>query len=324
MPVDILIPTYNPKREHLAAALESLRGQSFQDWRALVHDDASPSVHTEDIVKPFLADTRIAFKKSPTRLGIGGNWNECLKQTSGECVAYLFQDDIWSPDYLAAAIDVLQNNPSVGFVSMDHAYKGEGDVTNVPLYDAVRRFKKTNVAPAFHSGKDFLKFWTKHELHPNVIGEPSFVVMRRSAMEKAGTFLEDMPQFLDTEYWLRMLTVSDWYNLADREYGVFRVHPDAASAINQESGQGLFDRLHCFERLIALLQGEDRTTAVQARNNAIQKMVTKFRYRIGSGKRSSSQGSGTLVRFCLRHPFLILRSVFRSVLRREGKGVNAL
>jgi hypothetical protein len=136
-------------------------------------------------------------------------------------------------------------------------------------------------------------------------------------MQKAGPFLEDMPQFLDTEYWLRLLTVSDWMNQADKEYGAFRVHPSAASAVNQETGAGLFDRLRCFERLISRLSGTDRRVAIRARNAAVEKMVTKFRNRVGSGKKASGQGSSTLMLFCLRHPLLILTILIRSLVKRS-------
>ena len=168
-----------------------------------------------------------------------------------------------------------------------------------------------------HKGSEFLHFWIHHELHPNVIGEPSFVVMRREVMLKAGEFLEDMPQFLDTEYWLRLLLVSDWYCLNDNNYGSFRVHPGGASAVNQEVGTGLYDRLRCFERLVEWLDGDDQKKAIEARNRAIETMVGKFFRRIGSGKKASAKGSHALLWFCLRHPMLIGRSILKQFFGRE-------
>lgn len=313
-PVDVLIPTYNPKPEHLTAALRSLQAQTHPDWKALIHDDCSPNNATEEIVKPFLSDPRIRFVKSEKRLGIGGNWNACLTQTSEPVVAYLFQDDLWHPDYLASALRILKEHPSVGFVSLDHKYRSEDGMTSLPLYASVRTFKKDRVSQGLHRGKEFLRFWIENELHPNVIGEPDFVVLRRTVMERAGPFLEDMPQFLDTEYWLRLIQISDWYNLADREYGVFRIHPSAASAVNQMAGQGLFDRLRCFERLMLSLDGEDRTLAEKSRNRAVESMVAKYFDRMGRHSKISAQGGGMLWKFCLRHPMLIARSIVRYFL----------
>lgn len=321
--IDILIPTYNPKREHLTVALESLQKQTFQDWRAFIHDDCSPNNETESFVQPFLRDPRITFKKSPVRLGIGGNWNACLKQTSADIVAYLFQDDLWNPLYLEKGLETLQNNPSAGFVSMEHEYKTEGGMTNLPLYEGVQEFRRANVAPGLHQGKTFLHFWITHELHPNVIREPSFVLMRRSVMQEVGPFLEDMPQFLDTEYWLRLLAITDWYNLTDERYGTFRVHPSAASNVNSITGQGLFDRLRCFEGLIGRLQGEERSVAIKARNHALITMVGKFLKRqkavaTTGVKKKNSFDRSWIIRFCLRHPLLIVKTIVKYFLSKNN------
>ena len=315
--VDVLIPTYKPNRAHLTEALTSLLSQEFQDWRAFIHDDFSTESVARSIVEPFLNDPRITFTTSKKRLGIGGNWNACIRQTSAPFIAFLFQDDIWTPEYLQHAIQILEQHPTVGFVSMEHAYRGEGAMTTLPLYEELSNFKQKNVPSGLHKGSEFLRFWIHHELHPNVIGEPSFVVLRRNAVNGAGSFLEDMPQFLDTEYWLRLLQVSDWYYLNDRSYGSFRVHPGGASAVNQEVGTGLYDRLRCFEYLIERLNGDDRSAAIEARNRAIETMIGKFFRRIGSGKKASAKGSHALLWFCLRHPMLIGRSILKQFFGRE-------
>lgn len=308
--ISVLIPTFNPRSDFLIAALGSLQAQSYKDWTGLIHDDCS-TVDVRQMIAPFLSDSRIRFEKSDHRLGIGGNWNACVERSDAPIVAFLFQDDLWSPEYLHRAIEALEAYPRAGFVALDHRYEGGEDMKTMPLYEAVRNFKKKNITSGLHDGKELLRFWIKHELHPNIIGEPSFVMMRRTVMRKTGKFLEDMPQFLDTEYWLRLLTISDCVCLTDREYGVFRVHAEGASALNQEAGEGLFDRLRCFDRLIGLLRDEDRTVAVHARKKAVQKMIAKFFGRVGSGKKASPKGGGTLVRFCMRHPMVILSGVMR-------------
>lgn len=312
LPIDILIPTYNPNPQHLTEALRSLQAQTYQNWTALIHDDCS-LIDVHAIITPFLTDTRITFSRSETRLGIGGNWNASLAKTSAPLVAYLFQDDLWSPEYLDAAVKIFHENPTVGFVSLEHAYAIEGTMATAPLYDAVKDFRDKNLSAGLHAGRKLLQQWIVHELTPNIIGEPSFVVMRRTVMQEAGPFLTDMPQFLDVEYWTRLLLRSDWYCLRG-DFGSFRVHSKGASAVNHESGQGLFDRLRCFELLIPKLSPTERTIALKARSQALQTMITKFRRRVGSGKKIQTQGSGALKRFCLRHPLLIVQAVIRSYL----------
>ena len=275
--IDVLVPTYRPTHSHLTVALTSLQRQTCADWRCFIHDDAVPESESASIVRPFLADHRIRFQSSHRRLGIGGNWNACLGATHAPFVAFLFQDDLWEPTYLGAALDVLTHHPSVGVVSMRHTYAMEG--REHPIYQEVQDVRST-FAPGLYQGQDFLRLWLERGLRPNIIGEPSFVVLRRSVMEDAGFFLTNMSQALDTEYWLRMLLRSDWYHCADQSYGSFRVHPQAASAQTERDRVGLFDRLRCFNTVIASGDPSLKTLAKRSKRRAFLSMMNKFFVRI--------------------------------------------
>ena len=212
--VDVLLPTYNPGAEHLRVALNALRAQTYPHWQAFIHDE-SDAVDVEEIVRPYLSDPRFRFKKSARRLGIGGNWNACLTNTKNPYVAYLFHDDEWTPAYLDRAVEVLEQHPNVGLVSMDHQYRIEGDFDAAIGYTTLERWKRRILKPGVISGKEFLLRWVRNGVWPNLIGEPSFCVLRRSVMDKVGVWNEKMPQSLDAEYWVRMLPHCDWYFLSE-------------------------------------------------------------------------------------------------------------
>ena len=248
--VSILMPTYEPNPTHLAEALDSLLAQTEARWTLFIHDDASKA-DVRGMVEKYLDDPRISFERSEKNLGIGGNWNACVQRADGDYVQFLFQDDIWGSNHMEKAIGILEQNPSVGFVSLDHIYQYEGDVP-VERYQELKAYKEKEIDAGVHNGKEFLLWWVRHELHPNVIGEPPFVMFRKSLLDAVGPFHEEMPQFLDVEYWIRCLRESDWYYLKE-DIGAFRVHPDAASARNTEAGVGIYDRLQCMEQLIATL-----------------------------------------------------------------------
>ncbi len=310
--VDVLIPTYNPKPEHLTEALRSLQAQEFQSWKALIHDDCSET-DVRAIVMPFLSDARIRFVRSDTRRGIGGNWNACLNVAQAEFVAFFFQDDLWAPDYLSEGIRALQDNATVGFVSLEHEYKIEDATLTPPNIAAIQEFHSAQTTSGKQSGTELLRKWLKQGLSPNIIGEPSFVILRRDAVHRAGLFLEDMSQLLDVEYWTRLLTLGDWYCIRGN-FGAFRVHESGASAMNQESGRGLHDRLRCFEILIQTLPPHEASVALKARERALTSMMTRFRSRVTSGKKVSAESSTELKKFCLRHPLLILKAIVLSYI----------
>lgn len=259
--VSVCLPTYEPKPHHLKAAIESVLNQTFTDWELIINDDASKS-DVESVVRPFLTDPRIHFFKSPQNLGIGGNWNAALSPSTGlgvnsakgAYIAYLFQDDLWSPSYLEKAVSVLHREQDVGFVAANHIYRIEGATAAVStgIYKEVEAARNTEMKNGRIHRETFLRHWIERGLRPNLIGEPSFVMLRVALMQRVGPFLEDMKQGLDVEYWVRCLLDSDGWWIAE-SLGEFRVHPSATTARNEESGVGRTDRLRTIKILMHAL-----------------------------------------------------------------------
>lgn len=319
--VNVLMPTYEPNPQYLAEALDSLFAQTETRWSLFIHDDTSQS-DVRNMVEKYRRDPRVTFVRSEKHLGIGGNWNACLRRAKAPYVQFLFQDDLWGETQLERGIHILENHPTVGFVSIDHVYQYEGGMENDAPYRRLRAFKKKEVQEGIHRGEDFLLWWIRHELHPNVIGEPPFIMFRRTLLNAVGPFHEEMPQFLDVEFWIRCLQKTDWYYLKE-DIGAFRVHPAAASTRNTESGAGIYDRLQCFQQLIASLPpGPMKKEAVAARNRALNTMARKFFERIKKKQAISTAGKGGAVfkKFCLKHPLATSRAILTAMLNNPTRG----
>jgi len=346
------MPAYEPKREHIRAAVESVRAQTFKDWTLLINDDASVREDTQSHIRDFLADPRITFRRNPKNLGIGGNWNECwckvppqrltqepkissangtspslpagvgrvgegvrgVRQQSSEFVAFLFHDDLWEPQYLEKMVAALEKNPSAGFVAANHTYLKEGAVPAAPFYEELRAFVQQNITPGLHEHGAFLRWWTERGLKPNVIGEPSFVVLRRSLMEQVGPFNASMVQFLDSEYWARCLLKADWMYVPE-VLGKFRVHPAGMSAVNEGLGRGVFERFQTLQTVVAGLPPEEKGAGNTAIVHALSGMIGQYFARRKQGRNVNSHGSGGLKKFILRHPILLLRAFARWSMR---------
>lgn len=314
--VSVCIPTYEPNPDHLRSAIESVLNQTEKKWQLFVHDDASKT-DVRSIVEPYIADGRIAIVKGSTRRGIGANWNAARSLGSQDIVAYLFQDDLWEPTYLEEALKILKAHPNVGMVAMGHRYAFEGAHPSHASYKELEAFRETHLAEGVHRGIDTLRDWLKMDLHPNIIGEPDFIVLRKSLMQTVGGYCEDMPQNLDMEYSLRCLLRTDWYYIK-RPLGTFRVHGEAASARNEESGVGIYDRLRCFEHLIALLpEGELKNLAVESRNRALTKMARKYFERRKEGRAMGNGKGGMMKQFAKKHPLLMAQTVVRALFTEE-------
>ncbi|OIO53457.1 hypothetical protein AUJ46_05100 [Candidatus Peregrinibacteria bacterium CG1_02_54_53] len=233
-----------------------------------------------------------------------------------EFVAFLFHDDLWEPIYLEHMLAALDANPSAGFAAANHSYIKEGDVSRAPFYDELREFVRQNVRPGLHEHPKFLHWWLQRGLKPNVIGEPSFVMLRRSLMEQVGPFNASMMQFLDSEYWARCLLHADFVYV-DESLGKFRVHPGGMSATNEGQGRGIFERFQTLQTVVAGLPSEERKFGNTAIVHALSGMIGQYISRRKQGKNISRHGSNGLRKFVLRHPILTLLALFKWMMGKK-------
>ncbi len=231
-------------------------------------------------------------------------------------VAFLFHDDLWEPAYLEKMMSALDQNPSAGFAAANHTYMKEGEVANASFYAELHAFVQATINPGLQEHRAFLRWWLARGLRPNVIGEPSFVVLRRSLMEQVGPFNEGMVQFLDSEYWARCLLKADWVYVPE-ELGKFRVHPGGMSAVNEGLGRGVFERFQTLQTVVAGLPAEEKPAGETAIVQALSGMIGKYLKRQKQGKSISGHGSGGLKTFLLQHPVLTLRACARFAFGRR-------
>ncbi|MDB4978291.1 MAG: glycosyl transferase family protein [Candidatus Peribacteria bacterium] len=309
------MPTYEPDPNHIREAVESVINQTERDWTLIIHDDASKA-HVKAMIDEFLWDPRITFSRSKKRLGIGGNWNACLKKATAPYVQYLFQDDAWETTYLEKSIAALDSEPSVGLVAVGHHYQFDAHDsvpgTQMPsIYHEVLA-EQLLLTAGIQNGPNFVLTWAEKGLRPNIVGEPSFVMIRTVVANAAGPFREDLPQGLDIEYWIRLLCRSDIFIIKDH-LGFFRVHEKAASSQNNNAGAGLTDRLRCFEVLVANTPDtQKKKRAKAAARKALQHMMAKYFHRTRAGGGTGGLDKKFLAKFCLRHPLMVTRALLKS------------
>lgn len=248
--VSVCLPVSSPDPVFLREALESVFAQTYTSWELLIHDDCSP-VDPRPLVERLTTDPRVRYARAERKLGIGGNWNATAAMGTAPLVAYLFQDDRWHPRYLARAVEALERHPSADLVALHHRYdiRTEHDAAT---YRALETLRAAAFAQPFAGGAAFLRAWLRRGLHPNVVGEPDFIVVKRDALERAGWWDERMRQCLDIEGVVRILRRGDIAFVAE-ESGTFRVHDASTTSQNRREHRGLFDRITILAR--SLLRG---------------------------------------------------------------------
>jgi len=106
--VSIIVPTRD-RPELLEEALQSIARQTFSDWEAIVVDDGSfPAVDAPRLHRRFGARVRV-LQHARSRGGAAAK-NTGIDAAKGRLLAFLDDDDLLAPDYVARAVEVLQAN----------------------------------------------------------------------------------------------------------------------------------------------------------------------------------------------------------------------
>ena len=111
--VAVIIPTHR-RSEFVVEAIASVQRQLFQDWELVIVGDGYDQT-TEIAVQPFLQDPRIRYVWQE-RAGAENARNRGLVETSAPLVAYLDDDNLWYPEFLACAVDVFATQPETDLV----------------------------------------------------------------------------------------------------------------------------------------------------------------------------------------------------------------
>ena len=102
--VTIGVPTFN-RHELLRQTLRSILAQSFGDFEVIVGNDYTAEVLTGELLG--ISDPRIRFVNHPYNLREVGNMNALLALANGRYFTWLFDDDLYEPDFLRTAHDCL-------------------------------------------------------------------------------------------------------------------------------------------------------------------------------------------------------------------------
>jgi len=113
--VDVICPVWRG-REWVSATLQTLREQTFKNWRLIVIDDACPE-RTGDLVKRLQPSALQIELES----NVGGAAARSVGIASSDSmfIALLDQDDLWHPMKLEAQVAALREAPRVGAVHTD-------------------------------------------------------------------------------------------------------------------------------------------------------------------------------------------------------------
>lgn len=210
--VSVVITAYNSEA-YIADAIQSVLNQSRAVDEIVVVDDGSTDC-TRRVVAEF-ADQGIKCIQQQNS-GSGAARNKGIGETSGELIAFLDADDMWLENKTRLQLEYLAAHPKAALVS------------------GYARWWNVNTDTSYIRGKlpRDMEFLRRELLVHNVIGNPSMVMVRRSALEQVGLFSEQIRWGQDWELWQRLIRHYD-AGMVPEPVTVYRWHQQNLSHMRQ-------------------------------------------------------------------------------------------
>ena len=181
--ISIILPVYNGATT-IQATIDSVLQQTFSDFELIIIDDDSTD-HTLEILSQY-TDSRIQVLSCSHR-GAAASRNRGLKQASGEYIAFLDADDLWTPDKLEAQLNALQTHPKAAV-----AYSWTDYIDESGNWRQAGRHRRVN-------GDAFAQM-----LRSNFLENGSNPLICRYALDDVGDFDESLTGGQDWDLYLRL------------------------------------------------------------------------------------------------------------------------
>lgn len=229
--VSVVIPTYN-RPEYLEGAIETALGQTYESIEVVVVDDGSVEHYAERVVSKYPDSvTQIRHEKN---MGLSTARNTGIKESTGDFVAFLDDDDRWHRTKIARQVDALEQDDSAGLATcLVAAITPENELVHCE-----------RSAPSGDCSDSILI--------GNQIGTPSRVMVRRDVFQSVEGFDESLPTKQDWDFYIRLC--QEWTIAAVSDHLCFRtVHESMSSSI--ESAKR--DNAAVIDKHAELLQNRD-------------------------------------------------------------------
>lgn len=151
--VSVVVPNYNYAK-YLPQRMESIFGQSFQDFEIILLDDASTD-NSAELIEGYRAHPKVSVVEvnarnsgSPFR-----QWEKGLSLAKGKYVWIAEADDLAHSDFLLHTVAALEHWPQASFaMTMSDLIDGDGAPSDHKSFDGCRPDGKT----LLYDGRKFL------------------------------------------------------------------------------------------------------------------------------------------------------------------------
>jgi glycosyltransferase involved in cell wall biosynthesis len=191
--VDVIVPCYR-YAHFLKQCVTSVLTQTGPTVRVLIIDDASPDDTPAVAHELSESDSRVEFVRHAVNKGHIATYNEGIDWTAGDYMLLLSADDFLLSGSLAAAVQLMDAHPDVGFTF--------GRALEVDEHGTFRNSHTLSSQSGRWSILEGMAFIRKSGAH-NIVPTPTAVV-RTDLQKRVGGYRAELPHSGDMEMWLRL------------------------------------------------------------------------------------------------------------------------
>ncbi|WP_017746882.1 glycosyltransferase family 2 protein [Scytonema hofmannii] len=200
--ISVIIPAYNAELT-IGETIDSVLQQTFKDFEIIVINDGSQD-RTLEILQSIQDDRLKVISYENGGLCVARNRG--IARASGNFIAFLDADDVWTPDKLELQLAAFEEHPEAGvvyswtyFMYVNEQRKAISFIPS-PQHSCTGNVYKTLLVDNFiHSGSNTL--------------------IRKQAIDSVGEFDPACTGSADWDYWLRLSL--HWHFIAVPKYQVF-------------------------------------------------------------------------------------------------------
>lgn len=181
--ISVIIPAYNAEAT-IAETIESVQRQTVSDFELIVIDDGSRD-RTQEVLANISEPRLRVFQEENG--GVATARNRGFARATGEFIAFLDADDLWTPNKLEQQLAALQRQPEAGVA---YSWTYYIDQQSQALYPGMQPAYEGNIYGEL--------------LLANVLANGSNPLIRRVAIDRAGGFDPALSAAADWDFYLRL------------------------------------------------------------------------------------------------------------------------
>lgn len=185
----VIIPLYN-KAPYVRKTIESVLGQTFDDYELIIIDNGSTDGSSE-IVAEF-TDPRIQIVRLEENIGVSNARNKGVELSTAPYITFLDADDWWEPTFLEEMAGLIERHPNAGIYGTGYYI----------VKNSKKRVAPVGVEEGFTEGEiNYCNVYAKTLCMPLT---SITVAMSRTIFDEMGGFKPYLKLGEDFDLWIRI------------------------------------------------------------------------------------------------------------------------